>query len=211
LALGIAGLVWLALEDGRWPIIAAPILVASFTVALFFAEDRFRFHAMAMLALCAGIWIDRMSRNVMERRKRQALLFGAMAVLIGSVSVALGRVNPPAPIHWDHIVWGYIKMGRIADARILAQRIASEQPRNGPILEALGFTAIARQQYGEAAQDYERAIAIRPQSHVAHYNLAKVFLQLGDRERAAAEAKIALRLYPSADYRVLLDQIQTAQ
>jgi hypothetical protein len=26
------------------------------------------------------------------------------------------------------------------------------------------FTAIARQQYGEAAQDHERAIAIRPQS-----------------------------------------------
>jgi Flp pilus assembly protein TadD len=31
------------------------------------------------------------------------------------------------------------------------------------VLKALGFTAIARQQYGEAAQDYERAIAIRPQ------------------------------------------------
>ena len=211
LALGVAGLTWLALEDRRWPIIAAPILIALLTVAFFFAEDRFRFHAVAMLALCSGIWIDRMSRNVMDRQKRQMLVFGAMAGLIGTVSVALGRANPPAPIRWDHIVWGYIKMGRIAEARTLAERIASEQPRNGPILEALGFTAIARQQYGEAAQDYQRAIEIRPQSHVAHYNLAKVFLKLGDREHAAAEAKIAAGLYPSADYQTLLNQIQAPQ
>jgi 4-amino-4-deoxy-L-arabinose transferase-like glycosyltransferase len=208
LAMGIAGLVWLARADRRWLIIAAPILIALFTVAAFFAEDRFRFHAMSMLALCSGIWIDQMLRNVMDRRGRQVLLFGVMAALIGTVSVALGRANPPAPVRWDHIVWGYIKMGRIAEARTVAERIASEQPHNGPILEALGFTAIARQQYGEAAQDYQRAIEIRPQSHVAHYNLAKVFLQLGDRERAAAEAKIAIALYPSADYQALLKQIQ---
>jgi len=211
LALGVAGLAWLALEDRRWPIVAAPILIALLTVAVFFAEDRFRFHAMAMLALCSGIWIDLMLRNVMGGRTRQALAFGAIAALIGTVSVALGRANPPAPIHWDHIVWGYIKMGKIPEARALAERIAAEQPGNGPILEALGFTAIARQQYSEAAQDYQRAIEIRPRSHVAHYNLAKVFLELGDRERAAAEAKIAVKLYPSADYQALLDQIQAPQ
>jgi 4-amino-4-deoxy-L-arabinose transferase-like glycosyltransferase len=211
LALGIAGLAWMALEDRRWPIIAAPILIALFTVAVFFAEDRFRFHAMAMLALCSGLWIDLLSRNVMNRPKRQALVFGAMAGLIGMVSVALGRANPPAPIHWDHIVWGYIKMGKIAEARTLAERIASEQPRNGPILEALGFTAIARQQFREAAQDYQRAIEIRPQSHVAHYNLAKVLLELGDRNQAEIEAKIAARLYPSADYQALLNHIQAPQ
>jgi tetratricopeptide (TPR) repeat protein len=211
LALGMAGLAWMALEDRRWPIIAAPILIALFTVAVFFAEDRFRFHAMAMLALCSGLWIDLLSRNVMDRPKRQALVFGAMAGLIGMVSVALGRANPPAPIHWDHIVWGYIKMGKIAEARTLAERIASEQPRNGPILEALGFTAIARQQFREAAQDYQRAIEIRPQSHVAHYNLAKVLLELGDRNQAEIEAKIAARLYPSADYQALLNHIQAPQ
>jgi tetratricopeptide (TPR) repeat protein len=210
LAFGVAGLAWLALEDRRWPIVAAPILMALLTVAVFFAEDRFRFHAISMVALCSGIWIDLMLRNVMGGRTRQALVFGAMAALIGTVSVALRRVNPPVPIHWDHIVWGYIKMGKIPEARALAERVAAEQPGNGPIQEALGFTAAARQQYNEAAQDYQRAIEIRPQSHVAHYNLAKVFLELGDGERAAAEAKIAVKLYPSADYQALLNQIQAA-
>jgi predicted Zn-dependent protease len=76
--------------------------------------------------------------------------------------------------------------------------IALEQPDNGPILEALGFTAIKRMDFAEAAEDYERAIAARPRSHVAHYNLAKVYLQLG-RTRALEEAKAAADLNPSPD------------
>jgi tetratricopeptide (TPR) repeat protein len=211
LAMGVAGLVGLAFKDRRWPIIALPVFIASVTVAVFFAEDRFRFHAMTMLALCSGIWIDLIARNIRAHRKRQVLVFGAMAGLIGAASVALGRVNPPAAVRWDHIVWGYIKMGKIPEARAIAERVASEQPGNEPILEALGYTAIARGQYGEAAQDYRRALEVRPQSHIAHYNLAKVYLELGDREQAAAEAETAVRLYPSADYKALLEQIKARQ
>ena len=98
-------------------------------------------------------------------------------------------------------------MGKIPEARALAERIAGEQPRNGPILEALGYTAIAREDYPEAAQDYRRAIEVRPQSHVAHYNLAKVLLEMGDKEQAAIQAGIALSLYPSPDYRALSERI----
>jgi len=211
LAMGLAGLVWLAWEDRRWPVIAVPILIALFTVAVFFVEDRFRFHAMAILALCSGVWIDRMIRSVKERRTRPVLVFAAMAGLLGGGSVALGRANPPPAVRWDHIVWGYIKMGKINEAEALAERVVKQQPRNGPILEALGFTAIARGQYGEAAQDYRRAVEARPQSHVAHYNLAKVFLELGQREQAAAEAEVAVKLYPSPDYRALLEQTRAPQ
>jgi tetratricopeptide (TPR) repeat protein len=88
--------------------------------------------------------------------------------------------------------------------------IALEQPDNGPILEALGFTAIKRMDFAEAAQDYERAIAARPRSHVAHYNLAKVYLQLGNRARALEEAKAAADLNPSADYLGLVGQVEAA-
>ena len=109
-----------------------------------------------------------------------------------------------------HIVWGYINMGKISEARTLAEFIARQQPDDGPILEALGYTASARRQYRQAAEHYMRAIAVRPRSHVAHYNLAKVFLKMGDRQQAAQEAKIAVSLYSSADYRALLKQTQSA-
>ena len=210
LAMGIAGLAWLAAQDRRWPIVAAPILIGLFTTAIFFAEDRFRFHTMTMLALCSGIWIDLIIRNLRYRRK-QALAFAVAAGAVGGASVALGNANPPPPIHWDHIVWGYIKMGRIDQAQTLAQRIAGEQPRNGPVWEALGYTAVLRKQFSEAAQDFQRAVEIRPNSHVAHYNLAKVLLELGDKEHAAAEAGIAVSLDDSPDYRALVERIQASR
>jgi 4-amino-4-deoxy-L-arabinose transferase-like glycosyltransferase len=211
MAMGLAGLVWLVIEDRRWPIIAAPIFVAWFTVAVFFSQDRFRFLAVPMLAVCSGIWIDQIAQDIRDRRKRQVVGFAALASVVAAVSMYLGTRNPAAPVRWDQIAWGYIKMGKIPEARALAERIAGEQPENGAILEALGFTAIARQQYSEAVDDYERAIKLRPRSHVAHYNLARVFLVLGDRKRSAEEAKIALILYPSPDYRALLTQIESEQ
>jgi 4-amino-4-deoxy-L-arabinose transferase-like glycosyltransferase len=209
LAMGFAGLIWLGVEDRRWPLVATPILVALLTVAVFFAEDRFRFHAMAILALCSGIWIDRIAAAIARRRKRQVMVFTAIAGSIGAVSIALGSANPPSPIRWDHIVWGYINMGKISEARALAERIAGEQPHNGPIFEAIGYTAIARGDYTEAAQDYRRAIEVRPLSHVAHYNLAKVLLETGDKEQAARQARIAVSLYPSPDYKALLARIES--
>lgn len=207
MGLGLAGLAWLAIGDRRWLIVAAPIFVAWFTVALFFTQDRFRFLAIPMLALSAGVWIDQLATAIRERHKWQVAAFAALAGVIVAASMALGARHPPAPVRWDQIAWGYIKMGRIAQAQALATRIAAEQPDNGAILEALGFTAIAQEHYRDAADDYERAIKLRPRSHVAHYNLARVFLKLGDRKRASEEAKIAMELYPSSDYAQLQQQI----
>jgi len=209
IALGLAGVACLAARDRRWPIVAAPIFVAWFTVAIFFTQDRFRFLAVPMLALCSGIWVDQIGQDIRDRRKWAVAIFVALAGVIATVSICLGSRDPPAPVRWDQIAWGYIKMGKIPAARAIAERIAIEQPGNGANLEVLGFTAIVRQQYNEAVDDYQRAIKLRPRSHVAHYNLARVFLLLGDRARAADEAKIALDLYPSPDYKALLSQIES--
>jgi tetratricopeptide (TPR) repeat protein len=220
LAMGLAGLVWLGRKDRRWPIVAAPIVISWLTVAAFWAEDRFRFHAVPVLALSSGIWIDGLLRSLTARRlpgpasddvgRRQVAAFGVLAVAIGAASLYLGRQFPPPAIRWDHVVWGYIKMGKVEEARTLAERIALEQPDNGPVWEAMGYLAAARQQYPDAVRDYQRAVALRPRSYLAHYNLAKALLALERRPEAAAEARIAASLDPSADARALLDQAQAA-
>jgi tetratricopeptide (TPR) repeat protein len=210
LAMGLAGLWWLGRTDRRWPIVALPVLIAAFTFAVFFAEDRFRFHAMATLALCSGVWIDAIAREIAAHCRARALALTAIAASLGVASVALGRSNPPPPIRWDHIVWGYINMGKMPEAEMLAERIVAQQPDNGPLLEALGFTAAAGRRYAVAAEYLRRAVNVRPQSHVAHYNLAKVYLQLNDPARAAAEADTAVRLHPSADYQALAQSIGAA-
>jgi tetratricopeptide (TPR) repeat protein len=210
LAMGFAGLVWFALQDRRWPVIAVPIAISWATVAVFWAEDRFRFHAAPMLALCSGFWIDGIVQNIRGFRRWQLPAFALFAALIAATSLYLGRQFPPPTVRWDHIVWGYIKMGKLVEARALAERIAVEQPSNGPILEALGYLAATRQQYGEAVQDYRSAIALRPRSYLAHYNLAKALLALGDKPKAADEAKISMALNPSADTQALMVQIEEA-
>jgi len=209
LAMGIVGLLWLISQDRRGGIVAVPIVISILTVVLFWAEDRFRLHCLPMLALCSGVWLERLTADVLENRKAKVFVLGGAAGLLGAASVALGSANPAPPMRWDHIVWGYIKMGRIAEARSLAERVAAEQPGNGAILEALGYTDVVRQDFSAAAQDFQRAIEARPRSYVAHYNLAKVFLTLGDRERATTEARIAVGLHPTEDYQALLDQIQS--
>ncbi len=221
LAMGLAGLVWLGREDRRWPIVAAPIVVSWLTVAAFWAEDRFRFHAVPVLALSSGIWLDGLLRSVPARGvpgsaidgvgRRQAAVFGLLAIAIGAASLVLGRQFPPPAIRWDHVVWGYIKMGKVEEARALAERTSLEQPENGPVWEAMGYLAAARQQYPDAVLHYQRAVALRPRSYLAHYNLAKALLALERRPEAVAEARIAESLDPSADARALLNQAEAAR
>jgi len=220
LAMGLAGLVWLGREERRWPIVAAPIVISWLTVAAFWAEDRFRFHAVPVLALASGIWIDGLLRSVMARGvrgtaiddagRRRVAAFGLLAIAIGAASLFLGRQYPPPAIRWDHVVWGYIKMGRVEEARTLAERISLEQPDNGPVWEAMGYLAAARQQYPDAVRHYQRAVALRPRSYLAHYNLAKALLAVERGPEAKTEARIADSLHPSADTRALLNQAEAA-
>ncbi|MFI4890838.1 MAG: glycosyltransferase family 39 protein [Steroidobacterales bacterium] len=209
LALGLAGLLWLALEDRRWPIVAAPILLSWAVVAFFWAEDRFRFHAMGALAACAGVWLDHLVETLRESRRRLAAGFIACAGLIAAVSVWLGSNTPAPVVRWDHIVWGYLKMGRNAEAAAIAERVIREQPDNASVLEAAGVIAASRGQYPQAHEYLQRALVLRPASHVGHYNLARVYLAEDDREHAAEEARIALRLNPAPEYQDLLNQIES--
>jgi tetratricopeptide (TPR) repeat protein len=210
LAMGLAGTVWLAAQDRRWPVIAAPIAIAWLTVALFWAEDRFRFHAAPVLALMSGFWVDGLARAMRSHRAGYAPAAGLLAVVVAAVSLYLGAKFPPPLVRWDHIVWGYIKMGKVEDARTLAERIAREQPDNGPIAEALGYIAAAGGRYEDAARELARAVELRPRSYLAHYNLAKAYLALGRKPEAAAQARSAEALNSSAEIAALRAQIEAA-
>lgn len=209
LGMGLVGLVGFALDDRRWAILALPVALSWLTTAVFFAESRFRFHCASILALCSGIWIEQLALRPRGLSKQRAATFAGAAVLIVLTSVWLGTRTPPVRVAWDRIAWGYIKMGRIAQAEAIAEKVSREQPDNGPIFEALGYIAVVQKHYDEAAQAFQRAVEIRPRSHVAHYNLARVYMALGDRKRAVQEAAVATHLYPSPDYEALLSRLNS--
>jgi 4-amino-4-deoxy-L-arabinose transferase-like glycosyltransferase len=208
LGLGIAGLLWLALEDRRWPIVAAPVLIAWLTFAMFWAEDRFRFHVLGVLALGCGYLLDRITETPWPPRNARPVALASVATFIVGSSFYLGSIRPPPPVRWDHIVWGYINMGKIAQAQTLAQQIVTQQPYNAAVLEALGFTSVRLQQLPQAKTYLLRAIALRPTSPVAHYNLARVLLAEGDREQALQYAQRAESLAPSSRHEALIAQIR---
>jgi tetratricopeptide (TPR) repeat protein len=211
LAFGLAGLIWLSVEDRRFILIAVPPAIAFLTSTLFWSEDRFRFHAFAILALCAGIWIDAMLRQVQARRFKPAAVFGAAAAALLGTSFALGATITPPPLHWDQVVWGYIKMGRAKEAQATADRVARDQPDNAPILEAQAYLAVQRGDYAEAAESYEHALRIRPRSDQAHFNLAKVYTALNKPHEALVQAEMALNLKFDQDYKNLVDALRNAQ
>ena len=208
LAMGLAGTAWFAIQDRRWLVVAAPIAIAWLTMAVFWAEDRFRFHAAPALALMSGVWLDGLIGGV--RRGWQAPAAGLLAAAIAAASLYLGTRFPPPPMRWDHIVWGYIKMGNAAQARALAERVSRDQPDNAPIAEALGYLAAAQGRYQDAVREYRRAVDLRPRSYLARYNLAKAYLALGLRAQAAEEAKAAASLDSSDEIRSLEAQIEAA-
>jgi tetratricopeptide (TPR) repeat protein len=211
LGLGLAGLVWLGLEDRRFVFVAVPLAIALLTSAFFLAEDRFRFHAFAILAFCSGVWIDAILRRIQGHRyKAAAISGGAVAALLGT-SFALGATITPPPLHWDQVVWGYIKMGRPKEAQATADSVARDQPDNAPILEAQAYLAVQRSDYAGAAAAYEHALRVRPRSDQAHYNLAKVYMALNKPSDALIQAKMALDLKFDPDYKNLVDALRNAQ
>ena len=206
-ACGFAGLAWLATCDRRWVIVATPIVVAFMASIIFFSESRFRFYAASMLALCTGVLVDQLIINRHNLRHWRVSIFAALAAVLAAGAFILGLTGATPAIRWDTIAWGYIRMGHISDASAVLDRALAQQPDDGALIEAQAYLAAAQKRYVEAASELQHAIELRPGSHLAHYNLARVYMMMGDHERALSEAKLAAGLKSSADYDALVMQL----
>lgn len=206
-ALGIPGIVLLTARDRRGLLLVAPILCTAITVAIFFAEDRFRFHAVPALALGAGAFVEDLYGWLRSHQPRKWVLGLVASTLLGGSSVLLAGRQPEPKITWERITWGYLKMGKMGEAKALATKIALEQPGNPSIQEALGYIAATEGNYPIAEERYRRATQLKPDSHVAHYNLARMLVKIGQEREAASEAAIALRIAPLPEYQKLLDDL----
>jgi predicted Zn-dependent protease len=117
---------------------------------------------------------------------------------------------PQPQVVWDRVIWGYLKMNSrdaIAPAKKLALQVAAEEPKNAKIQEALAYIAATEGKYPEAIAYYRRTVELRPDDHIAHYNLAKMLVKVGDDDEAVEEAATAARLEPLPEYRHLLDEL----
>jgi 4-amino-4-deoxy-L-arabinose transferase-like glycosyltransferase len=210
-ALGTPGLVLLLLRDRRAWLLMAPIATMLITVILFDSIDRFRFQAVPIFALAAALFLEFLYEYINQQKTKQAVLMLLACAVLGTVSVSLAGSSPPQPPRWDKAVWGYLRMGNQAAAKKLALRAAEEQPDNYRIQSALGLIAASEGDYAGAANYYRRAIELRPNSHVDHYRLARLLVQIGLRDEAVEHATAAVRLAPQPEYRALLEELRAGR
>jgi tetratricopeptide (TPR) repeat protein len=210
-ALGVPGVVLLLARDRRGLLVAAPILATLFTFIVFCPEDRFRFHCIPLLALGAGLFLDDLYGWLVARETRKWAAGATAAALLGAISLVVSSLMPQPEPNWGRALWGYLKMGRVAEAKAAAARLSPEAGSTAGVEEALGYIAAVERRDHDAAEHYRRAIALRPGNHIAHYNLAKLLARIGDRQGAAREAQAAFRLRPLPEYQVLLAELAGAR
>ena len=135
-----------------------------------------------------------------ERRYREAL---------EHFRAALDRVPQATALHYS-IAMAYRGLGRLDDARAhLAQRGTGGIVAADPVVDSLpslvrgerllvirGNRFYAAGRYQEAADAFERALAVAPSSVPAHVNLASALVQLGDMPRAIDQMQSAYARSP---------------
>ncbi len=90
------------------------------------------------------------------------------------------------------------RSGQLGAASQLYQRVLAREQENAEALHLLGVLHHQQGNHTRAIELIGRAVAIKPNSHIYHANLAEAYRALGDFERAAGCCRAALSIW--ADY-----------
>jgi Flp pilus assembly protein TadD len=83
-----------------------------------------------------------------------------------------------------------------AQAAVVLERAARQEPGRGSILEALGRASYNAGDHARAAEVFDDLLVVDPSSHYAHYALGQSLKQLGRTDEAATHLRIAVALAP---------------
>jgi 4-amino-4-deoxy-L-arabinose transferase-like glycosyltransferase len=200
LALGLPGLVLLLRQDRRAAAVWLPLLVCLATIAVFFAEDRFRFHAVPTLVLGSALALDQAWQWISARRWRPlaGLLLAVSLLLLASYGLAQ-RQTPPR-VETSREAWGWLRMGDAVRAEATARAALARGERDAALHELLGFLAAEAKRPDDATTHYRAALALRPRAHATRAALAASLEAGGDAEAAIAAWQEAIAIAPEEAY-----------
>ena len=205
-ALGVPGLLLLLRSDSRGWIPLAAISVGLATVAVFFAEDRFRFNVVTPFTLGAGVLL---AQAAGAWHRRDLRWWGTAAVgvaLLAALTLSLARNIPPTPLNWERVAWGYVHMGRLDLASRFIAQTALARPDAVGLDEFRGFIALQRGRPEQAIGYYDAALQQRVRHEVLH-NRSLALEQVGNLEAALRSTVEALAISPEPDYRLRLGNL----
>ena len=204
--LGVPGLWLLALKDRRGWWVIAPIGLTIATFAVFFAMSRFRFHAVPLFAVGAGVALDAAWQWARDQRWPRLAAITLAAIALGLVSLWSSTRVPAADIVWQRVAWGYLKSGERELATAIVERELAKHPRQAGLWELKGYIASRAERHPEAIAAFRQVLAIDPRQHPVYYNLAHHLLELKDTQGAIDAMRQAVALAPAPDYLLRLGQ-----
>jgi tetratricopeptide (TPR) repeat protein len=99
-----------------------------------------------------------------------------------------------------------------AQAAIVLERAARNEPGKASILEALGRAYYNSGQHERSRQTFEELLEIDPSGHYAHYALGQSLKQLGRPREARTHLRLAVALSPESSlYRRALDRLEARE
>lgn len=210
-ALGIPGLLLLVHRDRRGWLVLAPVAMGLVTIAVFFAEDRFRFNIVTPFVLGSALWLAWLLGLARARRWWALLACLTLSGLLGAFSLWQAQRIAPTPMDWQRIANGYIRMGERIDARRFLNEVGRNQPNAVGLHELRGVMAVQDQDYPLARRELEAAIGQRHDRHEVWHNYSLVLEHDGETELALAAEARAEALSPLPDYQfrmaMLLEQL----
>jgi Flp pilus assembly protein TadD len=116
------------------------------------------------------------------------------------------RENAYALLQRGHAL---IRRRHHAQAAIVLERAAREQPGKGSILEPLGRAYHHSGQFERARETFEALLEVDPSAHWAHFALATSLRKLGRDAEARTHLRLAVALCPTSDlYRSALARLE---
>jgi Flp pilus assembly protein TadD len=119
----------------------------------------------------------------------------------------LVKVAPDSYLGYQQLGTVYQAMGRADDALLNYQRSIAVQP-SPPAYTNIGVILHQRGDFAGAVKAYQQALALRPNSIVAHRNLGDTLLRLGKSSEAKASYQNAAK-YAEAELKVNPSDIRT--
>lgn len=199
-AFGLPGLIWtLRGRFGAWTL-WPPVLAGIATVAVFFAEDRFRLIVVPFFALGTGLWLLAIWGWLSQRRWRSVAAGAACSMVLAIWSFAYAQNIPATPSNWQRIGAGWFKMGKYQELRSLLDEAERLEPGTPALDEFRGLLALAEGDPAAARSSYERALAQRSDRHEVWHNYARALFLLGDLEQSLTAEVHAYQLAPLPEY-----------
>ena len=98
-----------------------------------------------------------------------------------------------------------------AQAAIVLERAAREEPGKGSILEPLGRAYHLSRQFDRARETFEQLLEVDPSAHWAHFALATTLRKLDRFPEARTHLRLAVALCPTSEmYRRALARLDAA-